>query len=270
MRKLFVFLLLCCVVTTEASDFYFPAGANSGGLAHASVGDLNFWSAINNPAASSFLSQVEIGVNYESRFNLDELSVKTIALAYPNRFGTITSSFQYFGYEVYNEFRYALGFARKFGSNLGASVQFCALGSRINPEIPTLYAFTFDASVYAKLSETLGLGFYVFNLPASQFKSTEQNVEIPVLYRLGGEWMLSNKLSVLGEVRGKNGEDPSFCGGTNYELLDGFEVSVGLANNPFALTAGMQYAKWGVTMGVSCAVIRQIGKVWNCSLAYGF
>lgn len=270
MRVLFFLLLLLGVGTSQASDFYFPASASSGGLAHASVGDANFWSTINNPSASSFLSQMQIGLNYESRFNLDELSVKTIAFVYPNKFGTVTSSFQYFGYEVYNEFRYSLGFARKFGSNFGASVQFCGLGSRINPEAPTLYAFTFDASVYAKLSERLSLGFYVFNLPNSQFKSTEQNVVIPILYRLGGEWMLSDKLNVLFESRGKNGEDPSFCGGVNYELLDGFEVSVGLGNNPYTVSAGLQYSKWGLTMGISCAVIRQIGKVWNCSVVYGF
>lgn len=269
MRKIAVIVATVLPTLLHASDFYFPAGASSAGVGHASVASDGFWAVINNPAVTSFASEPEVGMGYESRFGLKELSVKSIGFYQPLKQGTLTGSFQHFGYSVYNELRFSAGYARKFGDKIAGSVQFTALSFHPDPETSYLYAFSVDAGMYARLSDRLNLGFYVFNIPASGFKS-EAEISLPVRYRFGLQWALNDQTHILSEIRGENGVDPVVSAGVRYNLIENFTVSAGINNQPLTVSAGVFYTKWKFKPGLSASVVRQIGRVWNCSLSYAF
>ncbi|MFB6320365.1 hypothetical protein [Saccharicrinis sp. FJH54] len=269
MNKYMLLLSIAICNTMLASDFYFPAGASSGALSHATVGDFDFWSVINNPSFTARYEKPEVGINYESRFALKELSVSSVGLVYPVSTGTVFSSFQHFGYSVYHEIRFGMGYSRTFGDKFGAAVQFNLLAFRPDPETKELYTFSADVSLNAKLTDNLDLGFNLINIPSSKFEN-DVGTQVPVRYRFGLNWKLSGSFRVLTEISGKNGDRPDIRCGISYELIENFNFSAGVASYPLAVSAGISYSKWNLHPGVSCAMIRQIGKIWNCSVSYVF
>jgi hypothetical protein len=269
MKKYVLLLSIALSNTLAATDFYFPAGASSGAVAHASVANDGFWSVLNNPSYTAFSKSPGFGVNYESRFGLKELSVRTIGFIHPLESGTLFSSFQHYGYSVYHEMRFGFGYSRAFGDNVGAAVQFNLLSFRPDPETKELYSFSADVSLYARLTDKLNLGFNLINIPSSKFKD-DASTQVPVMYRLGLSWKISDSFHVLTEIAGDNGEKPNVSGGIRYEMIRDFNFYTGVATNPVAVSAGIMYSKWNLHPGISCSIVRQIGKIWHCSLNYDF
>ncbi|MFB6343407.1 hypothetical protein ACE1ET_16905 [Saccharicrinis sp. FJH62] len=265
MNKYVLLLSIAFCSTVQASDFYFPVGT----VSNTSVAGYSFWAVVNNPSVTAFYSNPEIGVNYESRFGLKELSVSSVGLVYPVQTGTVFSSFQHYGYSVYHEMRFSIGYSRAFGEKFGGAVQFNLLAFRPDPETQELYSFSADVSLYAKPSDKLNLGFNLINIPSAKFKD-DVTIQVPVMYRFGLDWKISDSFDVLTEISAKNGQVPNISGGVCYELIKDFKVLAGVAGNPVAVSAGVMYSKWNLHPGISCSVIRQIGKIWNCSVSYGF
>lgn len=268
MKKI-VSLFLMLSQVSMASDFYFPAGASSGGLAHASVASSDFWSVINNPAATSFATAPKAGLNYESRFALKELAVKSLGFYYPNRLGTFLTSYQYFGYAIHHQMLFSLGYAKSFMGKIGASVRLNVISLYPDPEKGSLYTVSADASLYARLTDKLHAGFFIFNVPSSRFND-EAETQVPVIYRFGLKWNFIDKCALQGEIGGKNGESTMVSGGVNYALYENLNLYAGLRNLPVTVSAGLTYTRWHFDLGLSASVVRQIGKVWNCSVSYAF
>ena len=112
-KALFVIVLLFSVNQLFAEGE--PIGARAASMGNASVSSTDIWSIFNNPAGMAKQSVFSAGVNYENRYLMKELGLKSAALLVPSRFGVLGLSFNQFGYSLYNENKIGLAYARSFG-----------------------------------------------------------------------------------------------------------------------------------------------------------
>ncbi len=70
------------------------------------------WSGLSNPAGLGMYSSFDIGINYNNRFFISELSSQVIVSTIPTEYGVISPWLSYYGSELYNESQFCLGYGK--------------------------------------------------------------------------------------------------------------------------------------------------------------
>jgi len=209
-----------------------PAGAAGAGMAHASVTFTDVWSCYNNQAGSAYIDKITAGVYNEFRFGLKENSLNAFALVIPAKnIGNFSVSASYYGFKLYNEQKIGLGYARKFGNNISASLQANYLTTNISDEYyGNAAAFTVEAGFRALLTQQLALGFHLFN-PVRSKLSEYDDERIPTTMKLGLAYEFSKKVTVAAEAEKTTERKNIFKFGINYHITEPLYIRTGISTN---------------------------------------
>ena len=121
------------VQTAQAQDFYCDARCEA--MAGASLTIPNAWSVFNNAGAIAD-ANLGVGAGYLNRFMMSEISEKAMATTIPAAGGVCGAGINYFGYQKYNQFKIALGYAKKLGEklNAGITINYHVLDIALSPQ----------------------------------------------------------------------------------------------------------------------------------------
>ena len=158
----FYVLILFLAFGSEASNLL-PIGARSAAMGRTSVAMSGFWGIQNNQAGIALIDKYSFGINYESRFGLNELSTKSVAIIAPLNFGVIGLSFNHFGYSNYSEMKLGLAYARSFAKYFRIGIQLDYLSTSIGDNYGTKNSITFEIGIQSDINDNITLGVYVFN-----------------------------------------------------------------------------------------------------------
>lgn len=216
-------------------------GAESGALGHASVALSNGWGIFNNQAGLANLEKPFAGISYENRFLLKELSRNLVGIAIPTESGTISLSALSFGYSLYNEAKYGLGYARKLSDKMSMGVQLNYMTIRQgNADFGNARNLTVELGIQAELTEDLRIGVHVFN--PTQTELIENGLEkIPTVFRMGGQYFVSEKVFVLVESEKELDRPALFKAGLQYHILEKLYLRGGISTNPTYTSIGFGY-----------------------------
>ena len=92
-----------------------PVVPTSYSIANASVAVQNEWSAFQNTAALAHVDRLDVSMQFENRFMVNELSTKSIQAGINAKSVNVGLSFSYHGYSLYNEMLAGVALARNFG-----------------------------------------------------------------------------------------------------------------------------------------------------------
>jgi hypothetical protein len=238
-----------------STSFSVINGAREAGMANASVSLSGPWSVFNNPAGMAMSNHPSCMLNYNNRFQLKELSTASVAGVIPKDFGSFGVSASYFGTSRYNEQKFAFGYARSLGEKISAGILCDYFVSKLPSEYETGHTLAGEIGLIVIPVEKLNIGFHVFNISGSKFKTYETE-ELPVLLSAGVSWQdeafllssqiqLSNKgktcLSLGSEIiliknlflcAGiSNSEQMRYSFGLGYKL-NRFECDIAFTNHP--------------------------------------
>ena len=240
---LFAFLFLCALSVTAVDNS--SSGARSAALANASVTLGDGWAAFNNQAALAYLSKTTFGTSFENRFLLNELSTKNFLVAIPTSAGSFSLSGSMFGFNLYNEKKAGLAYAKKLGKKIAAGIQIDYLNTYINDEFyGSKTMFTVEGGLLAEPIKNLQIGFHLFN-PNRTKLSEFENEPIPTIIRVGACYHFSEKVFWSVEEEKDIDQDGSFRSGIEYKVGNVFTLRTGVATNPtlFAFGFGIRYGK---------------------------
>jgi hypothetical protein len=233
----FCFLLLFSSEIAASGDI-FPQGARAAGMGRTSVAIKGFWGIQNNQAAIALMEKYAVGLHYESRFGLNEIAHKSIAVIAPVNFGVLGLSFNHYGFSNYNEMKVGLAYARSFSKYFRFGLQLDYLSTNIGDNYGTKNNVTFEIGIQSDLSENLCIGAYAFN--PIMVKLAEYNQEkLASVYRLGlaykfGNWLLSSV-----EVEKSSNINPLLLRlGLEYSLKSKFFFRAGIASRHEIFTFG--------------------------------
>ncbi|PKP53311.1 MAG: hypothetical protein CVT92_04690 [Bacteroidetes bacterium HGW-Bacteroidetes-1] len=268
-----IFLLLLTTIIMSISVFGFSGfgsiGARSGAMGRASVSLTDFWSIQNNPAGMALQQHIGLGVAFENRFLMKELSLKSAALVVPIQFGVLGLSYNQFGYNLYNENKVGLAYARSFGSLLRIGLQLDYLASRFAEGYEGKDNVTFELGVQSSITDKMTIGAYVFNPIKVRFSDVTDE-KISVVMRFGFSYLFTEKLIGIAEIEKQFDFNPDLRLGIEYKMNETFYARTGVALNPglFTFGAGMQFSN--LRFDLAASMHQVLGSSMQASLIYQF
>lgn len=237
----------------------FPSGARSLGLSNAFVSFSDPWSTFHNQAGLANLTNISVGVFYESRFMIDELSLASGTLDLPVKAGTFGLSFFQFGKGSFKENKIGLAFSKQLSENISAGIQLDYL-SQTFPENGRAKGFaTFEAGIIYSPVDKLFLGAHVFNPISAGIETLSGKQKIPAIFRIGGHYQFDEMVLITIETE-KNTENPFLLKtGIEFSPAPNLALRFGVSGKPVKYTAGIGYSVGKVTTDIAFSYHGNLG-----------
>ena len=215
---LFTFFIFYLNNSCLAGGEITTTGSRQAGMGRVSVAITDFWNVQNNQAGIALMDKISAGLYYESRFTINQLSSKSVAVVVPTGIGVIGATFNYFGYSLYNEMKIGLVYARSFGQYFRMGVQLDYLQTSLGNDYGNKGNITFEISVQSDVTENLTLGAWVYN-PIRVRLADYDDERIPAIFRFGIAWHFSDHFFATVEAEKNTNFRPIIVrGGLEYVL----------------------------------------------------
>ena len=204
------------------------------------------WALFSNPAlAADSLHRVSFyAVRY---YGFTELTEVAASVSFPSRWGTFGTGVYRYGFELFSESRFRLGYSNHFhGFYVGAAATYHHVSQ--GGGYGSAAAMAFDLGIAASLADRWWIGSKLTNLSMASYDGSGE--ELPrelsfgLAYRMTGRSLLSTDL--VKDVR----FPISFRGGIEVEIFNRVTGRAGVTTEPltYALGLGIRSGFWGVNI----------------------
>jgi len=257
------------IIAFAAGDIY-PIGSRSVGMGRSSVAITDFWSAMNNQAGIALYQKPAAGIYYENRFLINQLSSKSIAVIIPTKFGVFATTYNHFGYNLYNDQKIGLAYARAFGEKLRIGLQLDYLQTTLGNNYGSKGNVTFEIGIQTDVSDNITIGAWVFN-PIMVKLADYDDEKLPAIYRIGFTWHISDVFLATLEAEKSTAINPViFRGGLEYELNSKFFFRTGFSTKKEIFSFGMGINIKHLIFNISAIMHESLGFSPQASLIFEF
>jgi hypothetical protein len=226
--------LLCCSLISSAQNYDAVSNALGGcGLMQNSV-----WNNFTNQAGLAEINQFTIGVGTENSFGIKELSTHTAVFALPVTGGIFGLNIAYTGFELYNESKIGLAFAKKLSDDFNVGIQVDYLGVYADGATDNHNNFTFEIGAQKRLMRELTLGAHIFN-PIGVKLNEKEN--IPSIFKLALRYDANDKVAIFTEGELESEQNAKLKLGLEYKIIKQLQLRAGFSTNPAKNTFGLGY-----------------------------
>jgi hypothetical protein len=235
MRSYFFFILLSILSLSSFSQNY---DAKSSSLANCGLTETSVWNNFTNQAGLAEINQITIGVGTENKFLLQELSTHTAVFALPVNGGVFGLNISYTGFELYNESKIGLAFAKKLSESFNVGIQIDYLGVFAEESTNNRNNFTFEIGAQKRLMRELTLGAHIFN-PIGVKLNEQEN--IPSIFKLGLCYDANTKVAIFTEGELESEQNAKLKLGLEYKIIKQLQLRTGFSTNPAKNSFGIGY-----------------------------
>ena len=222
--------------SSQASNDPFTGGARSLALGNSSLTLSDPYSILNNQAAMAFQKIISFSLYAEQRYLEKELGYYAGGFTLPTKSGVFGLAINYNGFDLYNEKKIGVAYARMFSQKVSGSIQLDYLSTSIS-EYGTSSAFTAELGLLLKISEQLSAGAHIFN--PYPIKSGFGDEKIPTVFKLGLSYEAGKKILLITEAE-KDIDNPArFKAGIEYKIVDALHLRGGIATHPSQYSFGV-------------------------------
>ncbi|HEY5591201.1 MAG TPA: hypothetical protein VIK55_09310 [Paludibacter sp.] len=270
MKKIILILIIIFIrqfVSSQITNII----PSSTSIAQTSVSDTHCWTAFNNPAMLGYLKQSELGLQFENRSLLPELSTKSLQVGYSSNLVNVGVSFSHFGYSLYHEMLIGLGFARDFSDKFAMGVQFNYYTTFFSATNSYRGALLPQFGLTTRLSPNFSIGFNTFN-PFQTNIQTEYVVKrLPSIFSLGSEYSFSPDLVWRTQIDKEVSSNYRFATGFEYQMLQYFAVKLGAYGSDYLVPCiGFSFNTSSFLVDLNCELHPLLGLNTMAALKYHF
>jgi len=235
----YVFVLFCLLLKLWGESFaQEQPGAEQIALAHSDVSTVDdVFSLFNNPAGLALIKTREIGFYYSpAPFGVKELANAFAAYCEPTQYGSFIAGYSNYGFELYKQNEFAVGYARKIANNflIGLSSVYHSISIK---NYGSKGVFVFNLGAITKLSDQVGLGLAVNNVTRSTI--TNESNDIPTVIWLGADLKFVKDFVFSAALKKEIGFNPSIRLGAKYSMQDFLKLMIGTSNEPNTFSGGI-------------------------------
>ena len=253
-----VLLFLSILIFASNNYTQILPGAKETGISNSDVALSNdVFALYNNPAGLAQLKQRSIGIYYSpSPFGLKELANGYFAYTEPFKFGALSIGGMTYGFKLFRESRFVLGFSYKYLKNF-------YFGLTLNYQTVSILNYGNSNTIFisigslAYISKKVRWGFSFQNLNRASYENTED--QIPVIIRTGFSYDLINSLSVNLAIEKDIKYNPNFHFGIDYKIIKYFSLRTGFSNEPSRYSAGIGIHYSSFNLGYSIFTHQDLG-----------
>ncbi len=254
---------------TGAQDLSAFAGARSEALSGASVCLEGVWAAHQNVAATAALDRMQLALSHQNRFLLREFALSHAAFVVPTSLGSFNLAAGYFGFDLYNEMKIGVGYARSFGRWFQAGLQFNYHQFYVSEASVQPRAFTLEAGILIQPVERFSIGLHLFNVNQAEFSEARQDA-LPVSGKLGALYALNEHVKLLTQIQKTIGREEMYAVGLEYEMLELVVLRTGLQLPNVSNSFGLGLVLRSFSIDLSYAYRDALGSNASASLQYRF
>lgn len=269
MQKLFILVLLT-ISTTLSAQVLPQFGARSLGMGGTSLTMNDVYSVYNNPGAFGALDQTSIGINYENRFLLSELSTQSLAFGYHNeKSGNFGLHFQQYGFNLYREFQAGLAYGRQLADRFygGMSVQFHSI--QLGENYGSRNTASGSIGILYEASDDLQFGFRVQNVSRTSLAEYD-NERLPTRFGLGMSYGFSEKVVWTLEAEKPILHPINIKSGLEIQPHEIINLRFGVNSYPFQSSFGFGLAFGKLNFDMVAIWNNQLGMSPSAGLKYEF
>ncbi len=254
---------MCLLLGTSVSAFTMGelrvSGARQIGMGLNSISMINAYSVYNNQAAGAYLERPSFGIYYAPVFLGQNVSNISTVIAVPvKKGGTLGLSFNYFGYNLFNEKKLGLSYSIKLAKWVSLGMQLDYLNTQISGYGSKNY-FTFELGIFSKPIDELAIAFHVYN-PLKLYVDKATGEKVPTLFRLGITYEAIKKFYISAQIDKDLKNKLIFRAGAEYTLKDIVCFRAGVATDPVTGTLGIGVLlKQGVSFDVAFSYQSNLG-----------
>lgn len=217
-------------------------GARSISLGEATVALQDIYSYFSNPASNATISSIELGMNYQNKFLINEFQQSSAVVAKPLKNGVMTIGGMISGQNLFRSTRIGTGYAIRLSENF-------SIGAQINFQQIQVQNITQSNDLQASIGllfqpfSRLKLGVAIFNLGAGIFDQYKTEIS-PLLLRIGGNYSVNSKLNVLAEIEKDVLHPYRLKSGVEYIPIVNFSLRSGIIFNEQTITFGFGYRSY--------------------------
>lgn len=260
---LFLFFNLFCLAQLTGA---IPSPCS---IANTSTSDSHHWTAFHNPAILGKVEKSEFAVHYENRFQLSELSTKSIQAAYSNNLINTGISFSQFGYSHYQEFMLGMGWGRNFSNKFSMGVQFNYFTNYFEASNTYRAALLAQFGLLMQLRPDFNLGFSCFNPFQSNIKTEFVEQRLPSIFSIGGEYFFCSELVYRAQIDKELSSNYRIASGFEYTMIQSVIVKLGAYHSDFlvpCLGLGLNTSAFGLSLNAEMHPLLGISP--NLALSY--
>ncbi len=251
--------------TASGSDPYrLSAGAGEAGMEYVCIMKNGFWSSFHNQALLANRNSFSLGVNYENRFSIKELGIRTIGLSVPAGKASLGAIYSHFGYTDFKRDMAGLACGLKLSSNLDAGIQIDYYSERTSGEYNNNQTVTFETGLVLSPSESVKIGVHLFNPVPGQ----SRKMNLPTSLRVGAGTELSKILFAGIEAEMSSGSKMTLRTGLDYEAATNLWLRGGYSTNNSSFSFGLGYLTKIVQIDLGFLTHEKLGVTSSVSLIF--
>ncbi len=260
MRTLFVIVCLFAVISGSA-QVYPQIGARSSALGNTGLTLNDVYSVYNNPGTFGALEQSAIGINYQNRYLLKELSTQSLAFGYhTEKNGNFGVQFQQYGFTLYREMQGGITYGAKLFDGFYGGVALNFHRIQLAENYGSLNTASASLGIFYQATDLLHFGMRVQNLSRTKLADFEDE-RLPTRFGIGVTYIFSEKVFWILEAEKTVIHPINIMSGLEVHPHDILYLRLGVNSYPFqsAFGFGLQFDKlqfdmsttWHSNLGIS-------------------
>lgn len=250
--------------SAHAGNPLLHAGAAEAGSANVCIMKTGFWSSIQNQASLAFNKSFSIGFNYENRFNISELAIRTAGVIIPAGKASLAAVYSHSGYSDLSRDFAGLACGLRITEKVSAGIQADYFYQRTIGEYNDNKRLTFEGGFVVELSENTRIGIHVFN-PLPQ---KSNRVVLPSSLRIGAGTYLNKSLFAGAEAEMETGRRMLLRTGFDYEAGKNFLLRAGYCSENSSFSFGLGYKLKAVQIDLGFMSHEKLGITSSASLIF--
>ncbi len=236
------YILFCICISWSFTAFNqngLPStlGARSVAMGGTGLTFIDIQALLNNPAGLAQLNSFSGIIAAEQRFASEELQSLAAGIALPTSSGSWGLGLQYFGFDLYNEKRINLAYARQLLDNFSMGIQFVFHNTQIQ-EYGNKWSIAAELGLLYEVNDNISIGAQIFNPIRTEIVEGEF---LPTVFRVGFGYKSSEKVLFLAEIS-KDIEYPvQVRFGIEYRIITQLFLRSGIQTAPEKWSFGIGY-----------------------------
>ena len=198
LQKISVSFLICFLFACNltANPFHFAAGAREAGMGYSCIMNNTFWSSFNNQAGLALNNDFSAGINYEDRFRIKELGIKTAAIIIPAGNSSLGIVYSNHGYSDLRYQTAGIATGLKLSEKINAGVQIDYISEKSFGDYADNSFLTFEAGLLILPTKDIKVGIHLFNPVPNSLRKYYMPSEI----RIGAGYNISQAIQINAEL----------------------------------------------------------------------
>ncbi|MEI6554756.1 MAG: hypothetical protein WCL70_04150 [Paludibacter sp.] len=270
MRKCLLFFVTCLLSGNLNSQISTVLPSTTS-IAQTSVSDTKQWTSFNNPSIIGYAEKPEVGIQFENRYIISQLSTKSVQLELPTHLVNIGLSYSHFGYSLYHEMIIGVGFARNFSDKFALGVQFDYYTAYFTASNSYRGALFPQVGLSVRFSPVFTGGFSILNPFQTNIQTEFVTKRLPSIFCIGTEYFFSPELVWRTQIDKEVSSNYRFATGFEYQMLQQLNVKLGAYGSDYLVSCiGLGFNTGSFRIDLNCDIHPLLGINPLAAVKYSF